>query len=57
MITYLVGDPANGPFASFSATDEAAARAYVTKNWGPVLDIVDWTDEDGKPVDLFIVAA
>lgn len=51
---YLVGDPANGPFANLAAKTEEEAREEAGK-YGKVVDEMDWTDDFGKPTILFIV--
>jgi hypothetical protein len=57
MYSFVVGTPADGPFTETRyATDEILARDWVNKNYGEILDEVDWQDEDGAPVVLYVVA-
>jgi hypothetical protein len=54
-IKYLVGTPEDGPYANFQSTSDKAARAYVEITHGEILDEMEWTDDNGKPITLFIV--
>jgi hypothetical protein len=60
-VKYLVGDPANGPFADIKADlpAEEPARYFAAKaqaeRFGEIADEMDWTDSDGSVGVLFIV--
>jgi hypothetical protein len=54
---YVTGTPSGGPFSTPKLFDtEAQAREWTEKNYGDVLDVMDWQDEDGQPVVMFVVA-
>jgi hypothetical protein len=61
-LVYMVGDPDNGPFASFRRTPlpeteperYEAAKAEAEKH-GAIADEMDWSDDDGSPAVMFIV--
>jgi hypothetical protein len=52
---FLVGTAKDGPFTGFDADNDQDAQTKVEINWGEILDIVDWTDDFGRQVDMFIV--
>jgi hypothetical protein len=57
---FLIGTAADGPFDEARVTElddtDAQARIFVVHHYGEILDVVDWTDDYGKPIALYIVA-
>lgn len=54
---YVVGSPVCGPFTTPKEfEDEHAAIKHAERNYGGVLDMMDWQEEDGTPVIMLVVA-
>lgn len=56
MYKFLVGTPDDGPFSETKAEKFTDAESCVEFNYGEILDVVDWTDDNGEPIKMFIVA-
>jgi hypothetical protein len=56
MSSYMIGSPSGWRGETFDAESDDAAVARVEAGGDPVPDLMDWQDEDGRPVTLLVVA-